>query len=207
MIVVPNDVQADLVAGRAQVRFWWRIDTDPVTAIWTGATPISYGGLTWEPLPTAAPPKFGQMGSDLAVRSTVVEIPAPLGLGDELFDTVDLGLSTVRTGYWIWSPGAGVRFSRQMHRGRVDNLEMTESTQDVAWLRITSTGRVADARRDGGRIASDSDQRRRDANDGFFKRTASMQDVEIIIGGRGPAPAGGGGGGLVSNVTNRAAQR
>jgi hypothetical protein len=73
-------------------------------------------------------------------------------------------------------------------------------------LKLTSTSRVADARRDGGRIASDNDQRRRDPNDGFFKQMAGAQDVEIIIGGRGAVPVStapvtgggrsGGGGGL-----------
>lgn len=188
MITVPGGVQTAIETGRAKVRFWWRVDTSPVTAIWNGKHDLTYNSQVYIAAPWAQPPKFAPMGSELGVRSTTVELWAPTGLLDQFFDTVDIGLDVVRTGFWIVDDTGAVLFERRMHRGRVDNLEILESFGDIGILKLTSTSRVADARRDGGRIASDNDQRRRDANDGFFKQMAGAQDVEIIIGGRGAVP-------------------
>jgi hypothetical protein len=191
MIYVPPDVMADLEAGRAKGRFWWRVDTSPVTAIWTGKTELTYGGQLYLPCPVANPPKFAAQGSDLGVRTTSVELPAPSNLVDDFFDTLDLGLDVVRSGVWIIDDAGTVRLNRQLHRGRVDNLEAGDATKDISILKLTSTTRGADAKRTGGRIACDSDQRRRDANDGFFKHTAGAQDIEIIVGGLGPVSTSG----------------
>lgn len=188
MITVPGAVQTSLQNGTAKVRFWWRIDTSPVTAIWTGKHDITVNSQLYTAVPWAQPPKFAAMGSELGVRSTTVELAAPAGLLDQFFDTVDIGLDVVRTGFWIIDDAGSVLFERRLHRGRVDNIELIETFEDVGVLKVTSTSRVADSRRDGGRIASDSDQRRRDSNDGFFKQMAGAQDVEIIIGGRGAVP-------------------
>jgi hypothetical protein len=186
MIIVPPTVQTMLENGSAKVRFWWRVDTSPVTAIWTGKTTLTYGGVDYLPCPFAAPPKFAAAGSDLGVRTTTVELPAPSNLVDELFDSLDLGLDVVRSGLWIIDDAGTVLLSRPLHRGRVDNLDAGDASNDISILKLTSTTRAADAKRIGGRIASDSDQRRRDPSDGFFKHTAGAQDIEIIVGGLGP---------------------
>lgn len=188
MITVPAGVQTAIQNGTAKVRFWWRVDTSPVTAIWNGKHDITVNSQVYTAAPWAQPPKFAPMGSELGVRSTTVELWAPTGLLDQFFDTVDIGLDIVRTGFWIVDDSGAVLFERRLHRGRVDNLEIVETLQDIGILKVTSTSRVADARRDGGRIASDNDQRRRDSNDGFFKQMAGAQDIEIVIGGRGAVP-------------------
>jgi hypothetical protein len=191
MIIVPSDVMDDLKAGRAKVRFWWRVDTSPVTAIWTGKTSLTYNAIVYLPCPVASPPKFAAQGSDLGVRTTTVELPAPSNLVDEFFDSLDLGLDQVRSGFWIVDDAGTVRLNRQLHRGRVDNLEAGDATSDISILKLTSTTRAADTKRIGGRIACDSDQRRRDPLDGFLRHTAGAQDIEIIVGGLGPVSQSG----------------
>lgn len=186
MIVVPANVQAMIEGGTAKVRFWWRVDTSPVTALWTGKTELTYQGQLYTPVPFANPPKFSAQGSELGVRTTTVELPSPANMVDDFFDALDLGLDVVRTGFWIVDDAGSVLFNRQLHRGRVDNLEAVDVSSDISILKLTSTTRAADNKRTGGRMASDANQRRRDPNDGFFKQMAGAQDVEIIIGGAGP---------------------
>lgn len=205
MIIVPPAVQTSLENGTANVRFWWRVDTSPITAIWTGKTDITYLGQVYKGVPYASPPKFAAQGSDLGVRSTSVELPAPSNLVDDFFDSLDLGLDVVRCGFWIIDDAGTVLLNRQLHRGRTDNLEATDVNNDISILKLISTTRAADAKRTGARIASDSEQRRRDPNDGFLKQMANAQDVEIIVGGLGPVTqspntvTGGGGGRDFSN--------
>lgn len=195
MITIPPDALLAIATGRARLRFWWRVDTDPVTAVWTGRHELVRDGITYRPVPVATPPAFGQSSADRAVRPTTVELPAPPGLGlDAMFDTTDIALRTVRAGIVIADSAGTELFWMQRHRGRVDDIQIIETSREAALLRVETTTRTADARNDQGQLASDSDQRaRRDAIDGYFKRLALAQDVEVIIGGRGPAPAGGGG--------------
>jgi hypothetical protein len=194
MITVPLAVQQSLDAGTAQVRFWWRIDTSPVTAIWTGSHALSWDSLTWTPLPWAPPPQFAAFSADGSVQQTRVSLAVPANLTDQLFDAEDLGLRRVRAGFLVADASGAVLFSRRLCNQRVDQIEQTDAEGGLAVVTVTTAGRLADARRNGHRIASHTDQLTfRDAADGFFKQTATNADVEIIIGGRGPAAAGGGG--------------
>lgn len=76
-------------------------------------------------------------------------------------------------------------------RGRMDHASWQEKTGGKAELLVRLEGLNREIFRSNSRTRSDADQRRRNADDGFFKHVAAAGSTEIYWGRKNPAGAGG----------------
>lgn len=193
MLTIPTELANRLEAGDFDVRVMVLFDLpDGKQGIWTDVYPLTYDEVIYQPL---------------AGNMVLASIPGSTQLESDKVDIQVTGLNLTIQGIiaekdWHQRPATvflafldevgDVLHVMPRFSGFVDAAPISEASDDTCILTITIESNNRELARSTGRTRSDADQRLVDADDEFFKYTATATtDVAIYWGRKGPqSPVG-----------------
>ena len=188
MITLPGGIQTLLDAGQIAIRYMllFNLDTGDQGA-WNDTYSLSYNSVTYAPL---------------AGNLTISEVPASSELDSDRITVSVSNLSNsvsviIANENWHQRPctafvafldtAGAVQHVQAVFSGFLDDVQLTDSTDDLCTLTMTIESNSRELNRSNGRTRSDADQRRVSATDGFFKHAANAAtDSSIYWGRSGP---------------------
>lgn len=188
MITFPLEIQNLIEAGSFSIRHMLRVDlASGATGIWDGAYNLSYGGITYGPLPLNMAVSEIRASSDLDVDRVRVTVSGLQAQARALIDNEIWHQRPCTLFVAFLNDAREVQHVQAVFAGFLDTAPLTDAAGDLSTLVMTIESNARELSRSNGDIRSDASQRRRGVNDGFFKHTANANaDSQIYWGRKGP---------------------
>ncbi len=188
MITYPLGIQNLINEGRFSIRHMLRVDlASGAVGLWDGAYSLLSGGVTYGPLPLNMTVSEIRASSDLDVDRVRVTISGLQSGARSLIDNEVWHQRPSTLFVAFLNDAREVQHVQAVFAGFLDTAPLTDAAGDLSTLTLTIESNARELSRSNGDIRADASQRRRGANDGFFKHTANANaDSQIYWGRKGP---------------------
>lgn len=188
MITFPLAIQNLIEEGRFSIRYMLRVDLESgATGIWNGSYDLGFGGVTYGPIPLNMTVSEIRASSELDVDRVRVTISGLQPAGVTLISNEAWHQRPCTLFVAFLNDAREVQHVQAAFAGFLDTAVLTDAADDLSTITLTIESNARELSRSNGDIRADASQRRRGANDGFFKHTANANaDSQIYWGRKGP---------------------
>lgn len=188
MLTIPTNIQTLVDGGRFSARVMLRAELGGgPEGVWNDVYPLSYGGLTYQPLGGNLVIEKLQGSSRLDADVVEVKMANLLPAVSGLIDAQDWHQRGATVFLAFLDDAGAVLHVMPKFTGFMDTVTISDQADgnSLLTLRLESTNR--ELNRSGGRKRSDPDQRAILSTDGFFKHTTNANtNTDMYWGRKGP---------------------
>lgn len=191
MKTFPSNAKAALRSGRITVSGAVRLATPAPVRLWGGYGPITLVGEAYQGVGDTGLVEVSAGALGTAEQGAQLTLS---GVDPDIAGAVDQA-ALRGVGVVLWrlifdGPGSTLLHAAPFLRGRVDKVDLTETSGGTSTLIVAVEGAARGLGRRSERMRTDADQRLISPTDSFFARVSYAGEKTIYAGGRPPERAG-----------------